>query len=710
MTLLLAAMGQFLLIQRDKPWTAWAGCGLYAIAIPLFLRFTLASKKKSQPSAPLSPGLEAILFFMILGLAAFFRTYRLGEFPPGIFTDEACEGWGALRILQEGWRPFYEIYHLLVWDQIIYFGLALWFKILTPTKEHFFLFSAVISLITFPLVYWVFRQLTAVPVALLGLFLLAVMRWDVTYSRDGHPAILILFFMFGALGFWLYALKERNAWALAAGTFFFASGFYAYQAYKAFLLLALVYALYELWLSKFKNSFLKTALPTAALATLAVTSPLWTYRLKMGNLGDREKELFIIPSLFQDWNILPLIEHFLGTALMFNRQGDPWFLHNLPGHRMLDDVTGLFFIFGVALAWTRVRERKYFYPLTGFLVMSLPAFLSVNAAHASRAFGGIPFVCFLSALGLSAIWERVQAFKPAIFLLAAVLSLMTFQNFTTYFGKQAGNLDCWRGPSTDATYVGEKIARESDQFEYYLSSHFIDHYSVKFLAYSERNHTHELGLYKDSLPSLSPPSRGLFFALEEGQSGVFQLLQVLYPGGESETVRDPSGRVLVYFYRVPLNVVEKDRPLMDKFSRGRTGLTGTYFHSLDWNSRPTLVHRDALINFTFRNDFPLDPATPFLVHWTGNLYVPFADRYQFLALTTDEARMTLDGKTVFFEGNAVSRDISLNRGPHKMDLFFRKISGTDTALSLAWKKQGGTKFEVVPCDAYRPSLRPFHAE
>jgi hypothetical protein len=140
---------------------------------------------------------------------------------------------------------------------------------------------------------------------------------------------------------------------------------------------------------------------------------------------------------------------------------------------------------------------------------------------------------------------------------------------------------------------------------------------------------------------------------------------------------------------------------VEKFLNAGPGLTGTYFHSLDWNSRPALVHRDALINFTFRNDFPMETDPPFLVHWTGTLDIPTTGSYQFLALTTDEARMTLDGKTVFFERNALSRDILLNRGPHKMDLFFMKTSGADTALSLAWKKQKAAKFEVVPYSAFK---------
>ena len=693
LALFMGALGQSFLSHREEPWTLWAGFAFYLPALILWLR----SVRSTTPKIPvtLSPRLEAVLFFVILLVAAFFRTYRLDQFPAGVFTDEACVGWGALRILHEGWRPFYEVYHLLVWDQPLYYLLAGWFAFLSPTREHFFLFSAVLSLLTFPLIYWVFRQWADARAALLGLFLLAVMRWDVTYSRDSHPAILILFFMFGALGFWLYALQTRKAWALGMATVFFAGGFYSYQAYKAFFLLAVLYALYELL--RDKTSFLKRGLPLALLGTLVLTAPLWLYRLGQGNLGEREKELFIFPSLFQQGSPLPFLKHLLGTVQMFNREGTPWFLDNWPGHPMLDNVTGLFFVLGVALAGSRFLERKYFYPLAGLLIMVLPSFLSLYPAHASRAFGTVPFVCFLAALALTEVRLRTAVFKPAPLLLAMVLGLSAFLNFRTYFAGQALDAECWRNASTDATFVGEKIAQEGDRFDYYLAPRFSGHCSVLFLGYSQITRQHLLDLSHLPSPHTLPPSRGLCFALGEGQTGLLDFLKQVYPGGKSEAMSDPWGHPLVHFYEVPPQVATQ---LPEPRHSG--GLKGTYYHSAVPTGKPALVQVDPVVNFTFRNDFPLDPFPPLSVVWEGNLKVTEPGPYRFLALTTDQTTFQLDGKNLFDRGNNESGDVFLRKGLHPVRLLFQKSSGVDTALNLVWKKSGAVKYEVVPYTALSP--------
>ncbi len=89
-----------------------------------------------------------------------------------------------------------------------------------------------------------------------------------------------------------------------------------------------------------------------------------------------------------------LADHILQLALMFNRQGDGWIVHNLPRHRMLDDATGLLFAMGFILALTRITERKYLYVLSGLAFMSFINFISADPTTASRLMGALPFALF----------------------------------------------------------------------------------------------------------------------------------------------------------------------------------------------------------------------------------------------------------------------------------------------------------------------------
>jgi hypothetical protein len=106
------------------------------------------------------------------------------------------------------------------------------------------------------------------------------------------------------------------------------------------------------------------------------------------------------------------------------------------------------------------------------------------------------------------------------------------------------------------------------------------------------------------------------------------------------------------------------------------------------------------LNFTFHNDFALRQFPPLSVEWKGFLRTPLPGTYRFLLLTTDGARLDLDGKPVCPEGNRDSAGVSLSPGAHALAVWFQKTGGTEAALSLLWMKPGDGRYEVVPATAY----------
>ena len=58
--------------------------------------------------------------------------------------------------------------------------------------------------------------------------------------------------------------------------------------------------------------------------------------------GNRESDVFIGNNMAAQHSLKPLWNQAVSNILMFNREGDPNPRHNLPGTRMLDDVTGVF--------------------------------------------------------------------------------------------------------------------------------------------------------------------------------------------------------------------------------------------------------------------------------------------------------------------------------------------------------------------------------
>ncbi len=705
----LAALGQWFLIQQDKPGTALTGLLFYGAALVFLRRFSF-SRFGSELHDGLDPGREKIFLMMVFLLALFLRVYRLEVFPAGLFTDQSTECLDVLRILREGWRPsFPDLFRQPVCVPSVYAYLCLWFKLFPAGQLSFFLSSVVMSLAAFPFLYCFYRRLSGPTAGLLAIFFMAVMRWHLTYSRDGHPAVEMPFYMGLTLAFWLYAVDRRKTWSFALTGLFLAAALYSYQVGKAFVGLMLIFAVYE-WCQNHgsrRKLFGQGALLFVIFSLLCL--PLWKEMITQKSLGWREQELMAFPGVYirEGWS--GVWNHFLATAFSFNRAGDVWFYHNIPGHRLLDDGMGILLILSLFHGLSRIRERSSFYPVVGFAFMCLPSFLSMNPSHASRLFGTIPFITLLCGNFLAFLARQAGAFRApgrrlGTFALGALLAFCALQNFRDYFLIQSVQEDCWRnGNGAEASWIGKNLAQDGGQYTYLICPRFYGHYTVQFLGYPHRNDMVLLRLCESlDLRSL-PRDKGVCLALEEGQSGILNLFQDLYPGGTTQRLKSPSGAIVATLYRMTAEQIRKGLT-GPKFPLAGFGLTGTYFSSLDWNTRPVLTQTDPLINFTFRNDFPIHQFPPLSVWWTGLLEIPKTGTYRFLFLTTDQAKLKIGKETVLASSKKESGDWFLKKGRQKINVFFQKSQGVDTALSLLWMKPGDQKFEVIPYSAFRPNL------
>ncbi len=299
---------------------------------------------------------------------------------------------------------------------------------------------------------------------------------------------------------------------------------------------------------------------------------------------------------------------------MFNRQGDPNARHNLQDYRMLDDISGALFILGIAYSLFRVCRRKYFYVVVGFLVMSLPCVLSIDAAHANRLFALTPFIAFLVAAPLSALWGRVRSQGGEkgewvyLILLAPFLWLMAAQNFDVYFNKQAKNFGGWHEYAPQQTMVGRIIQKNGGAYNYYVSPDYYNYYTIDFLGYFYQKQTFPLLLPNALISHSADTSRGLYFAMEEGKSGFIPMLQYFYPGGHDEYMVDPAGNTVETFYQVPAAEVAKVRGLTAHFDREVGGKTDQQI-----------------------TQFPAGlPAGPYHATLVGHLFVDVPGNYQWV--------------------------------------------------------------------------------
>lgn len=246
---LFSATGQFFMAQTDKPYTLWIGLFFYGLSL-----WELKSFSPEAFSKPSSQKLEGFVLLLILGLASFFRLYRIDSLPAGMHTDQGLTGLFALRIEHEGWRPFYELYRSEVPIILIFYQLAAWFSWVGDSLFHFHLFFTIQTLIALIFFYATIRQLSSPQTALLSLFILAVTRWNWIETRTCYPSTEVIFYLFGALCFWVSGLQKQKVWAFILSALFMGAGLYTYQAFKLVPFLFVVYALREYFQSREKTA------------------------------------------------------------------------------------------------------------------------------------------------------------------------------------------------------------------------------------------------------------------------------------------------------------------------------------------------------------------------------------------------------------------------------------------------------------------------
>jgi 4-amino-4-deoxy-L-arabinose transferase-like glycosyltransferase len=689
-------LAQCFLTQTERSWTWVPGLVLLALSFWNVGKIDVsAESSRSIISTEINPKLETFIFFLIFFLGLFFRLYRMDSISLGLHPDQGLTGLFALRILHEHWRPFSAILASPVPDALLSYLLAGWFGLVGSSAYSFHFFLVLLSLGAFPFIYWTFRQLSGSRTALLSLFFLAVMRWNWVEVRNAHDGAYTPLFIFGTLSFFLLASRKGKPIFLIPAAFFCGIGLYGYQALKTVPFLVLALAVFEF---RRKNREIKISRPAVLfffLLILGMSFPLLHYIAQDGSFGQRESELFIGKKILGEKSLRPLLKVWTGTAVMFNRKGDlnPW--HNLPGHRMLDDGTGILFLLGLAYAWRIRKTREGAYPLIGFFILSLPGLLSTDIAPTNRLLGLTPFVAFFAGLGGAHWgWTFLEAFqrKRKILILSAALALalVTVQNTYLYFGLQAKDPGYQEGFEPKPNQIGQAVDRlqktAPGHFRYFVDPLYFHHPTVDFLSYGSRKDVLEFDANLWAEGS-NPRDKDALIFLADGKTGVAQWLQLLFPGGREERLSNPAGRPFS-FYLIPQEDLNRAKPW-------NRGLKGLYRNSTDWKSPQETTRIDPLLNFSSGRDFPFPNYFPFRIRWTGGLNLKLAGDYEFQVLTEDRCRFWLDGKPT-----AVEKPLRLSAGPHRLKLEFEKDGGYYTTLRLIWKKPGDKSWEIVPAQSF----------
>lgn len=389
----------------------------------------------------------------ILVLAAVLRLYGLDRIPPGLYHDEAYNGLDAQGVLAGDLPIFFEANYgrqpLFIYLQAGAMAL------LGPTREALRGTSAVVGILTVLAIYFLARELApdasrARRLGLLAAGLLAVLYWHVHFSRTGFRPILFPLMVTWTLFFFWRAYRHgrwRDYTLAGAGV---AAALYTYTAGVLLPVLLGAFGLAHALQRDEGTRRLARGLLLLYATAVAIAAPLLLFyasRPEMA-LGRPAFVSVFNPEYAAQGPLVSTAQNLWKSVGMFFWAGDGNWRHNVSGWPLLDPLSQVLLLAGVALAVRRWWEPAHQLLLFCAGVMLLPTVFSAEEVpHASRAYGMLPAVAVLMASGAERLLmagesmaRRWKLARPALILpagaglLVLVLGLATAHRYFLVWG------------------------------------------------------------------------------------------------------------------------------------------------------------------------------------------------------------------------------------------------------------------------------------
>jgi len=605
-----------------------------------------------------------------------------------------------------------------------------------PTFSTIRIPFTVASALTILPAYALLRQLVRGPAAFGATFLFAVSSWNLLYSRIAHNIFMPNLFVVTAFALLVdFARTRRLAPVPWLGLL---SGYtlYVYAGYRGTTFLVLIglggCLVADVWRRWRAAAVARPARPgrdAAALALFlavvtAVAVPLYVqlrqntaqpfYYFEAGGRSLANKQYYT--GDVQAF-VVQRLERLRETAAIFMHRGDGSLTFNDPGRPMLDPVTALCFVGGLALALRHPRRGLNAFWLLTLVALVLVLTVLVQNLDVRRLQGITILVAIFAGLFLDALdgatrrWARCgRAAALAVAVLAGATTV--WWTYDVYFVRMAGNARVREAMKNHYTVLIE-YGRRRYEAEGGITRHLLvqsllrwffnpDYYYGSHYQWLHRPYMagHDIGDLSDVLPPRPLPSapRPLSIVVQAPfeREAAAAVLQAVYPGTTCTDVVDPDIPAAA-FVVCDLPEAPQARPL-------RATLHARYWLR-EGDSGPPVVERDepflgyAFVPPSCHDGNGLERCR---AEWHGTLDVADPGEYE-LAVETrgrSKAEVTVDGVPV-------GGRVRLAAGPHQIEARATLPREVESGVRLLWRRDGG--FAVVPfyaADAPQDPPRP----
>ncbi|MGE5041284.1 MAG: ArnT family glycosyltransferase [Candidatus Levyibacteriota bacterium] len=418
-----------------------------------------------------------IALFLIVLMGLFLRFYGLGSNPPSLNWDEASTGYNAYSILKTGKDEYGNFLPLSIrsfddYKPPLYTYLDVPFIGLFGLNEAAVrLPSAILGTLTVPLIYFLIIELfrkrkvesgNADVLGLVGAFFFAISPWSLQFSRAAYEGNIGLFFLVGALLFFLQSL--RNQKLLPVSSVFFMLSMYSYHSFRLVIPVLFLFMAPLFYKELLK---MKTMVVACLLLFAILVIPIF-YSFIAGSSGTGARLSMVTlfgpsPNLEHSINQLEYdkTHHDLLGEILHNRRivyflavtkgyldhynPDFLFLHGDGGRQHHAVDMGMMYLLDLpllflgVLVFFRDMDRKKWL-LAGFLFAApLPSAITTGTPHPVRAIAMLPPLIILSGVGVIWLGEKVFSIEYSVLSIKMknsliVLGLLMFAfNLVYYF-------------------------------------------------------------------------------------------------------------------------------------------------------------------------------------------------------------------------------------------------------------------------------------
>ena len=507
-------------------------------------------------------------------MAFLVRFYKLGQIPPSLNWDEVSNAYNAYSILKTG-RDEYGSFMPLANRSFDDYKPPFYMYLNTLTVGAFGLTpfaarlpSAFFGFLSVPLVYFltklIFEKTTKKElIALLSMFLFAIVPWHLQFSRVGLEANIGLFTSLAFTTLFLYGLKKYIYLTLAA--FFFGAGLYSYHALRIFLPIFLIILVYLLRreIVQIPKKFTLTLIILSIAATLSLSIFLpqkaifsrldsssaisdENQKKELPNLATESVNNFVINKYINVGSryIENYFSHFSPNFLFI--KGDDNLRHHIENSGILPLFYLPILLIGLYFVSKTIDKRKSLL-IIWLIIAPLPAVPVFPAPHAIRSSLMMIPMIMISAFGLHAIFSRKLWAAIATLAIGSWLAIsfaVYLHNYYTHYVFHSAK--DWQYGYKEAAIESEKLKNNFEKVsvsEDFEQAHIFWLFHTKynpasFQKYGNRGHFDKFYFsQKKSDAEISKNDKELFVSYAQTFPQDFKVVKTIYYPDNSEAIK-----------------------------------------------------------------------------------------------------------------------------------------------------------------------------